>query len=97
VLLAFSKYARHGEAPDKALQDAIQTLCSPVVARILNSHAQKFTEGGLDSLSQDEAQKLRQQLTGVSCPFAKELVQWLDGTYIFGLEGMLDQSCFDSI
>jgi hyaluronoglucosaminidase len=97
VLMAFSKYVKHGVDADKAFAGAIRDLCSPWLAEVLIAQHKNFAEAGLDALSPEEQLKLRKHLSTKNAGIDRDILQWLDGRYAVGMEALLNQSCYDKV
>lgn len=84
-LLSLPQSYRQGQSydPDRARLEAFESLCATELASQLARDWQTFQYGGLDSLDDAERASLRNTYALWSEPVAQEIVQWLDGYYVF--------------
>jgi len=80
-----------GEEPAAAWRAALYSLCSPLLAKILEDHQALFLIEGLDKISEAEKARLTAQLSPLSAePIAAELLGFLRGDYTVGSECLTD-------
>ncbi|RYZ80993.1 MAG: hyaluronidase, partial [Moraxellaceae bacterium] len=70
--------------PHCALTDLTRELCGDALAQQLLQHTPLFQDKGLNNLNPDEKAELLQQYSQFpQNPFCEEIIQWLNGEYIF--------------
>lgn len=91
VMLASRQAVLDRTAPEFALAQAIQSMCTPGLAAFLMEHKQEMLELGLDKLDPAVKEGWRKELRAWhSEPVAKEIDQWLAGEFIVGAECLTD-------
>ncbi len=90
VFLSARLVIERGQDPAAAFQAALGQLCSPGLARFLETHRADYLERGLDALSQAEKEAQRAELAAFPDAAAKEVSAWLSGDYIVGSECLTD-------
>jgi hyaluronoglucosaminidase len=95
ALLAFIKYAQQGLSEDAAFESALVGLVPPATAEFLRENIVRFSQGGLETISEGERAKLRAMLAQHAAgPIERELMHWLEGRYSIDFMAMIEQSCY---
>lgn len=81
---------RNGEDSQRAFINSYKELCTPQFARFLESHKETLLKTGLDNISQDQKEFLIGELQECSDAAAKEVIDWLSGSYNVGSECLTD-------
>ena len=69
--------------PDKALENALKSFCSPMFAEALSEDIKCFQEEGLAALSEEQRVYFYQRYQNFQDPAVAELLAWLKGDYKF--------------
>jgi hypothetical protein len=81
-LYALARHYRSGEVP--TLHEALQALCSPCLAMLLERDAERFQRQGLDALDDATRAVLAAEYRALDEePMAREVSEWLRGEYAF--------------
>ena len=67
----------------KVLEESLYALCEGSLAQQLNRDIEIFQSRGLDRIDKIESNKLVRKYSQFDSPYAKEVVDWLEGKYIF--------------
>jgi hypothetical protein len=81
-LYALARHHQNGEAP--TLHDAVQALCSPALAMLLERDVERFQRQGLEALDDGARAALAAEYAALGEePMAREVSEWLRGEYAF--------------
>lgn len=90
TFLSSIKVLREHMNPEDAFQDALKELCSESLRNFLSAHRKVFLEKGLDLIDPDEKNAQLKTLGLIRDPAAREIEEWLKGTYNVGSECLTD-------
>jgi hyaluronoglucosaminidase len=90
VLLGAQQVLLHGMAPRDALSLALEKLCSPDLAFLLESYGEIFLEDGLDGIDESELQEIRNALREMNSLISWEILGWLNGDYTVDSDCLTD-------
>jgi len=79
-----------GMDPISALEKSLQELFPPVLSEIIMENQKAFLLEGDVKMTEDLKASLKQKLSQVSHPAAKEIINWLNGLYLVGPECLTD-------
>ncbi len=90
TFLASIKVLREHSSPARAFEEAINELCTADFGKFLSLNRKIFLERGLDQLKPEEKDGFLNILQPMPDPAAREIEEWLKGTYIVGSECLTD-------
>ncbi|MES2528110.1 MAG: beta-N-acetylglucosaminidase domain-containing protein [Bdellovibrionota bacterium] len=90
TFLASKKVLVDHLSPDLAFFDSLIELCTPEFAAFITTHRKTFLEKGLDVLTPEEKASFIGQLSSFPDSGAREIEEWLQGSYIVGSECLTD-------
>lgn len=90
TFLASKKVLIDHLAPENAFIESVEELSTPAFAAFVLSHRLSFLEKGLDVLTVEEKSKLIAELASFPDSGAREIQEWLKGSYIVGSECLTD-------
>lgn len=86
MTLTMSYQRQESYSPTEAFVEALQQLCPSQVADALIKDVSLFQDCGLNQLSDDIKENLIRKYRAFDNPYAQEVVQWLEGDYLFSPE-----------
>ena len=90
TFLASKKVLVDQLSPDVAFRESLEELSTPAFATFLTTHRLSFLEKGLDVLTAEEKSALIGELASFPDSAAREIQEWLKGSYIVGSECLTD-------
>ncbi len=90
TFLASKKVLVDQLSPDDAFHESLTELSTPEFASFVSAHRKSFLEKGLDVLTPEEKASLIGQLSSFPDSAAREIEEWLQGSYIVGSECLTD-------
>jgi len=69
--------------PEKTLEESLNKLCGENLASQILKDIERFQIQGLDKIDRIECKQLIQQYNQFESPYAKEIIAWLKGEYVF--------------
>ena len=81
--LGNSYHAKTGYDPQKTLINAVETLCGTELGNRILENLPVLQDQGLDSIGEDQKWAMTQEYSRIQSPFAKEIIEWLQGRYAF--------------
>ncbi len=96
-LLTLRESFARGDAydPTAAFRQAARTLCGAALAEALEADLPWLHDAGLGALDATRRTMLRARYAGFGGPFAREIVEWLDGGYQPTAEHLAEFAGFD--
>lgn len=90
MTLTMSYQRQNSYSPSDAFLEAVERLCPAELAHALVEDVSLFQDYGLEQLPTNIRQYLTKKYEAFDSPYAREVLQWLKGEYIFSPECLTD-------